>query len=231
MKPILFFLLFVLFFFPLLTHSLTLGSFVEYKVIIHVTKYTEYALEIENVTHVFRNGTFSFEIWFVNLNGSYYYPPGINYDNLTYPKVFYYIPHVGNKTIYRDVPLNLIGKNGSYFIYKGLQPLGASACILWIIYVNETGVPTRITLLQYENGFIISNTTYLLFRSNIVNQSAHLYFPSNVTITSGKRVSFYVVPPLFLSTHKRFAFIVALIVIIGLTVYLTFRKTPTSSRR
>lgn len=238
LKSSLLFLLFCLFLIlfsslPLVSHSLplTIGSFVEYKVIIHVNNYTEYALEIENVTQVFKNNdSFSFDIWFINLNKSFYYPPGVNYDNLSYPKVFYYIQYAGNKTIYRSVFLNLTVVNDNYFVYKGLQPLGPNVYIIWIVYVNSSGVPSKIVLLQYENGFIVSNTTYILFKSNIINPLEHIYFPSNVTITSGKRVPFYIIPPLFFSPPKRTAIIIGVVVIVGLTVYLTFRRTSANSR-
>jgi hypothetical protein len=147
------------------------------------------SLEIENITNIFSNNTFRFVIWYINLNNSDYYPPGINYDNLQFPKNFFYIPNVGNLTLNRTVSLILYKiVNDSIYVYKGIQYLTENEYINWTYYVNRSGVPFRIYLYQYINDILVSNSTYILIKSNIINNSETIYFPSNVTMVSGRPI-------------------------------------------
>jgi len=146
--------LFSLFTLALLLISLYPGSFVEYKVEVHFLQLNQTLTEIlfENITKVYDNGTFSYNLTIYALNYSVIVGNGIVYDNLTCPYSFFYLPKVGNSTINREVPLTLISANNGTHIYMGIQYIDYVE-IKYFYYVNSSGVPYKIVILQIgENG-------------------------------------------------------------------------------
>ncbi|QGA55473.1 hypothetical protein GFS03_01305 [Sulfolobus sp. E5-1-F] len=214
----------------LVQSSIFLGLFVEYKV--HYVNYQSNssltALEIENVTKIFENDTFEYLVWYINLNYSYYYPPGINYDSIEFPKDFLYIPNVGSASLNRSVELELYNITNGVYVYRGVQNLTVGDYIVWIIYVNSSGVPSRIFLYQYIGEELISNTTYVLLSSNLINPHASIYFPSNVTLEQGRSVPLYVGDIFIFSSAGRLIEVTIGIGAISIIVILLFRKRGAS---
>ncbi|WP_241208942.1 hypothetical protein [Saccharolobus islandicus] len=224
------FVFFLIFFLTILStvaqSSLFLGSFVEYK--LYYVNYQSgssiIALEIENITEIFNNDTFKYMIWYISLNGSYYYPPGINYDFVLCPKNFFYIPYVGSSILNRSVKFELYNFANNLYVYKGVQNLAVGDYINWTIYINSSGVPSRIFLYQYIGDKLVSNTTYILLSSNLINPHATIYFPSNVTLVTGKPSPLYVGDVFIFSTTGRTLEIIIVIGAISIIMILLFRK-------
>ncbi|WP_338604093.1 hypothetical protein V6M85_05680 [Sulfolobus tengchongensis] len=183
------------------------------------------SLEIENITQIFSNSTFTYLIWYINLNGSYYYPPGVNLDNLSYPKAFFYISQVGEDEINRSVNLTLYAEENSTYIYTGLQMLTYGNYINWTLYVNNSGVPSRIFLYQYIGNDLVSNTTYVLLRSNLINKTVTIYFPSNVTLSTGKQAPLLVGNVIFSTIFGKVEEVIIGVGAVALVIILLFRKT------
>lgn len=203
------------------------GAFVEYKVyyINYQSNSSILSLEIENITQIFSNSTFKYVVWYINLNESYYYPPGVNYDSLYYPKNFFYIPDVGNSSLNRAIKLVLSEEINGTYVYRGQQCLVYGNYINWTIYVNNSGVPSKIFLYQFIGGKLVSNTTYVLLRSNILNHNVTIYFPSNVTLRIGKAVPLVAGNIVFSTIVGKIESIIIGIATIVIIFILLFRKT------
>jgi len=182
---------FPLFILALLFISLYPGAFVEYKVEVHFLQLNQTLTEIlfENITRVYDNDTFSYNLTVYALNYSIIVGTGIEYDNLTCPSSFFYLPKVGNSIINREVPLTLISVNNGTYIYMGRQYIGYVE-IEYLYYVNSSGVPYKIVILQIgENGELVGNTTYTLIASNIINHGEKPILPKGFEFAKGIKVS------------------------------------------
>ena len=182
---------FSLFTLALLFISLYPGTYVEYKVEVHFLQLNQTLTEVlfENITKVYNNDTFSYNLTVYALNYSMIVGSGIVYDNLTCPSSFFYLPKVGNSTINREVPLTLISANNGTYIYMGRQYIDYVE-IEYFYYVNSSGVPYKIVILQIgENGEPVSNTTYTLIASNIINHEKVPILPKGFKFAKGIKVS------------------------------------------
>jgi len=183
--------LFSFFTLALLLISLYPGAFAEYKVEVHFLQLNQTLTEIlfENITNIYDNGTFSYNLTVYALNYSEIVGTGIVYDNLTCPSSFFYLPNVGNSTINRKVPLTLISENNGTYIYMGKQYIDYVE-IKYFYYVNSSGVPYKIVILQIgENGKPVSNITYTLIASNIINHEVVPILPKGFNFAKGIKVS------------------------------------------
>jgi len=182
---------FSLFTLALLLISLYPGTFVEYKVEVHFLQLNQTLNEVlfENITKVYNNSTFSYNLTVYALNYSIIVGTGIVYDNLTCPSSFFYLPSVGNSTINRKIPLTLISANNGIYIYMGRQYIDYVE-IEYFYYVNSSGVPYKIIILQIgENGKPVSNTTYTLIASNIINHEEIPILPKGFKFAKGINAS------------------------------------------
>ncbi|WP_238699154.1 MULTISPECIES: hypothetical protein [Sulfolobaceae] len=94
-------------------------AFVEYSVNVHILSSNQFLNEIllEEVNDTYPNGTFQYSVIVYVMNFSEMFPPGVNYDNLSYPKTFFYIPNVSKPVIDRQVVLVLVNYSNGYYIY------------------------------------------------------------------------------------------------------------------
>ncbi|AOL16920.1 hypothetical protein BFU36_09610 [Sulfolobus sp. A20] len=162
-------------------------AFVEYHVQTYIVSTKSFVdnLVIEEVTDVYSNGTFEFNITTVFLNFSEISSPSTIFDNLTCPMLFYYIPHPGKEVVDRQIPLTLVNETGNYYVYEGVSYIGYVG-LRYYYYVNSTGVPSRIVIYQIgENGEVVSVSTYTLISSNLINSEEKIILPPNLRPASG----------------------------------------------
>ena len=167
------------------------GTFVEYKVQVHFLQLNQTLTELlfENITGMYNNGSFAYNLTVYSLNYSIIVGTSIVNDNSTCPSTFFYLPNTGKSTINRGVPLTLLSiKNGTYS-YTGRQYANYVE-IEYFYYVNSSGVPYKIEILQIgENGAIASNTTYTLIASNIINHEEVPILPKGFKFAKEVKVS------------------------------------------
>jgi len=182
---------FPLFILALLFISLYPSVFVEYKVQVHFLQPNQTLTEIlfENITRVYNNGTFSYNLTVYALNYSTIVGTATEYDNLTNPSSFFYLPNVGNSTINRGVPLTLISANNDTYVYMGKSYIDYVE-VEYFYYVNSSGVPYKIVILQIgEDGKPVGNTTYTLIASNIINHKEVPILPKGFKFAKETKVS------------------------------------------
>lgn len=166
-------------------------AFVEYKVDTYIVSVHQSISEllVETVEKIYPNGTFAYNLTVFVLNFSEIYPYTINFDNLTCPKQFFFISYPGKQVISRTVPLSLINKTDNYFVYYGKSYLGYEE-FDWYYYVNSTGVPFKIILIQKDQyGQVVSITTYTLVSSNVVNINEKPIIPKGFKLVKGIKMS------------------------------------------
>ncbi|ACP39463.1 hypothetical protein [Saccharolobus islandicus] len=167
--------------------SLFPHAFVEYSVNVHVVHSNQVLNEIilEEVNDIYPNGNFQYNITIYVLNYSEVFPPVANYDNLSCPKTFFYVPNVSNLVINRAVILVLVNHTSEYYIYRGVSYIGYDE-FEWYYYINSSGVPYKIVLFQKnEYGSVVSITTYTLIRSNIINSEETPIIPKDFKSIKG----------------------------------------------
>jgi hypothetical protein len=135
------------------------------------------------------------------------------------------MPDVGKITLNRTVKLTLYNFSDGFYIYKGLQCLASGNYIVWIFYVNSSGVPSEIYSYQYIGDKLVSNTTYVLFRSNIILSSETIYFPSNITMVTGKPIPLYVGNIIFYSPLGSIEALIIGVGAISVLIILLFRRS------
>jgi len=146
-------------------------AFVEYRSNTYVILSHETLSEllIETIERVYSNDTFAYNLTVFVLNFSEIFPYTINFDNLTCPRQFFFISNPGRGVIPRSIPLILVNKSNNYFVYYGKSYIGYDE-FDWYYYVNSTGVPYKIILIQKDQyGQVVSITIYTLISSNIIN--------------------------------------------------------------
>lgn len=159
------------------------NSFIEYYAIYHfyTVNSIEYGYVIEDNITLFQNGTVHFNFYLINLNASKYLGPISLYNNISSPTSLYIFQGVGDSMVVRgNLSFILVGKTGSYYIYKNVQQVSSTITIDSYYYVNESGVPYKIMFLQYYLNQLVSNTTFILYSSNLLNPNAKLYFPQGL---------------------------------------------------
>jgi len=184
-------LLLVMTFLALLFISLHSGTFIEYKVEVHFLELNQTLTELlfENITNVYNNGSFAYNLTVYASNYSIIVGTSIVYDNINCPSTFFFIPSVGNSTINREVPLTLFSVKNTTYVYMGKQYVDYVE-IKYLYYVNSSGVPYKIEILQIgENGKLVSNTTYILIASNIINHEEVPILPKGFVFAKGIKVS------------------------------------------
>jgi hypothetical protein len=159
---------------------LSMGSFVEYKVIYHFTQenQVEYGILVERVDRIFGNGSMLFNLTTGNLNQSIYMPSSLVLDNFTSPHYFLWVPRPGEREIYRGIQFTLLNETDGLFVYMGQQELDGISVVQYL-FVNSSGVPSREVFIQVgNNGQIVSEVTYTLISSNLVDQHDTLSLPN-----------------------------------------------------
>ena len=184
------FYLFLLLLASLVVNSLTIspGSFIEFYAIYHFYNPNEtiYGLIIENITSVYPNGTVKFLLYNVNLNASTYaVTPGVG--NLSSPESLYIFYNVGSSTIYHgEMVYRLVAKSDGYYVYRASMNVEEVRIVSWL-YINESEIPYKLIYLQYAvNGALVSNTTFILYSSNLVNPNDKIYMPSGLQRVTGE---------------------------------------------
>jgi len=166
-------------------------AFVEYRVNIYVSSAHQSLSEllIETVEKIYSNDTFSYNLTVLVLNFSEIFPYTILYDNLTCPTQFFFISNPGKAVISREVILSLINESNGNFVYYGKSYIGYNE-FDWYYFVNSTGVPYKIVLIQKnEYGQIVSNSTYILISSNIISSKDKLIIPTGFKFVNGSLAS------------------------------------------
>ncbi|AAK42675.1 hypothetical protein SULI_01770 [Saccharolobus solfataricus] len=214
-------------------------AFVEYSLHIQVDYnnqvYHLSELLFENVTKVYySNSTFVYNLTVYVLNFSQILTSSAILDNFSLPKTFFYIPNPGEPVVERSVILSLLSSNDSNYIYYGKTFIGYVE-LEYFYYVNSTGVPYKIIILQIgESGQLVSNTTYILVKSNLVNPNEQPILPEGFKIANGSEV---VNVPISLGLNsaldqlvgKYISFVTLLLVFVFLTVRFYASRKKTSS--
>ncbi|QIW22985.1 hypothetical protein EWF20_01620 [Sulfolobus sp. S-194] len=157
--------------------------FIEYKTISYFvsSNSTLYGLIIENITNIYSNDTVKFEFYLINLNYSEYIGPMIEFNNLSSPTILYYFPQVGSNIVQRgSLVFQLVGDKNGCYIYENVQHPVSTVSVVTYYYVNDSGIPSKIVFLQYGLNGLVSNNTYILYSSNLINSNEKIYFPSGL---------------------------------------------------
>jgi hypothetical protein len=209
-----------------ITSSLTISpaSFIEFYAIYHFYNPNEtiYGLIIQNITSVYPNGTVKYLFYNVNLNDSAYVVSPAS-DNLLSPESLYIFYNVGNNTIYHgEMVYVLVTKVDGYYIYRASVNIEGVKIISWL-YINKSEIPYKLIYLQYSvNGILVSNTTFILYSSNLINPDAKIYIPSGLqlvqnsfkaSLNTGK---FYFINDFFMTT--------LLLSLLALSLYKVYSK-------
>lgn len=177
----------------LLIIALFPNAFLEYSLHIQINYdnqvYHLSELLFENVTRVcYNNATFAYNLTVYVLNFSQILTSSTILDNVSLPETFFYIPNVGEPVIERGVILSLLSSNNSNYVYYGKTFIGYIE-LEYFYYVNSTGVPYKIVILQIgESGQIVSNTTYTLVSSNLVNPNEQPILPDGFKFTNNSKI-------------------------------------------
>ncbi|WP_338604096.1 hypothetical protein V6M85_05685 [Sulfolobus tengchongensis] len=207
-------------------------AFVEYSINIYVYSAHQSLSEllIEDVVNVFPNDTFSYNVTVFVLNFSEIFPSSINYDNLSCPRNFLYIPNAKNSIIQRNIVLTLTNESEGYYIYKGVSYMGYNE-FDWYYFVNDSGVPSKIILVQKnEYGQPVSITTYTLVRSNLINGEEEPIIPAGFKLVNGASVSSGLSDNLDTALNSSmggdifFSILVLIPVLVGVKYYVDKRK-------
>lgn len=156
------------------------SSFIEYYAIYHFYSVNEtlYGYIIEDNISLFPNDTVSYDFYQISLNDSKYIGPIHVYNNFSSPTSLYIFQDVGENVVFRgNSPYVLIGESNGYYIYQNVQYVTSVVSVVSYYYVNQSGVPYKIIFLQYYERDLVSNTTFVLYSTNVLNINQKVYFP------------------------------------------------------
>ncbi len=212
------------------TYSLSPGQFIVYNGTaiyyqISTKPEVQKMLYVQELVKEFSNGTGLFMDQIFSYNSTEGLPPSYEIENLSFPQVMYYInpSYLGKNITVEGITYVYNGTLNGLYVYVTKSQL-VNVVVYGIYYYDSLGVAEKVMFLQYGVAGLISNTTYVLWLSNILYPNETLpkfdFKTTEVQFTISNAQGLL---PVFISGNKPLEY-VSLVIVILLTAYLTLRK-------
>ncbi|MCY0858895.1 MAG: hypothetical protein OWQ54_00525 [Sulfolobaceae archaeon] len=211
-------------------HSLSPGQFIVYNGTamyyqVNTKPEVQKMLYVQELVKEFSNGTGLFMVQIFSYNTTEGLPPSYEIENLSFPQVMYYISpsYLGKNITVGEIKYVYNGTFNGFYVYVTKSQL-QNVVVYGIYYYDSLGVAEKVMFLQYGVAGLISNTTYVLWLSNILYPNETLpKFDFKTTAVQLTISNAQEILPVFIGGNKPLEY-VSLIAVILLTAYLTFRK-------
>ncbi|AOL16919.1 hypothetical protein BFU36_09600 [Sulfolobus sp. A20] len=127
----------------------------------------------QQIVSVYSNGTALVNFTIYVLNGSYYYAPSLSVQNSSIPATFFYIsPNLlGHNVTRANSPFYFNGTYNDLYEYYSVSYVQGVE-LLFKMWFNNYGIAVKAESLQISpSNIVVSNATYLLWLTNVVNHS------------------------------------------------------------